>query len=96
VHEVDGHDVREIASALHRARYRDVRGRPNMIVCHTVKGRGVEEAEFNTRWHTHAPDADKAALFLAELNRTYGRDGRFERTRQDTVDGGLAAVVNES
>jgi transketolase len=96
VHEVDGHDVREITSALHRARYRDVHGRPNMIVCHTVKGRGVEEAEFNTQWHTHAPHADKAALFLAEINRTYGRDGRFERTRQDYVDGGLAAVVNES
>ena len=95
VHEVDGHDVREITAALHRARYVDVCGRPNLLICHTVKGRGVEEAEFNYQWHTHAPGVDKAAAFLAELNRTYGRSERFERTRPDWVDGGLAAVVGE-
>jgi transketolase len=95
VHEVDGHDVRELTAALHRARYIDVCGRPNLLVCHTVKGRGVEEAEFNYQWHTHAPGAGKAAAFLAELNRTYGRSERFERTRADWVDGGLAAVLGE-
>jgi transketolase len=96
VHEVDGHDVREIAGALHRARFIDVRGKPNVIVCHTVKGRGLEEAEFNYQWHTHAPRADKAAAFLAELNRSYGREERFGRTRPDRVDGGLRAVVDEA
>lgn len=95
VHEADGHDVRELTAALHRARYIDVCGKPNILICHTVKGRGLEEAEFNYRWHTHAPHADKAAAFLAELSRTYGRDARLERTRPDYVDGGLRRILEE-
>jgi transketolase len=93
VHEVDGHDVREITAALARARTMDVRGKPIVVVCHTVKGRGLEEAEFNYQWHTHAPHADKAAVFLEELNRRSGRDERFGRVRPDCEDGGLREVV---
>jgi transketolase len=96
VHEVDGHDVGAFCQTLHRARFIDVGGRPICIVAHTVKGRGLEEAEFNYRWHTHAPHLEKARLFLEELNRTYDRlQGRFERTRPDTHDGGLQAVMEE-
>lgn len=91
--EIDGHDVQEICRAFHRARYLEMNGRPVAIIAHTVKGRGVPEAEFNYQWHTHAPDARKAAAFLAALNRTYGRNEAFSRPLSSPHDGGLEAVV---
>ena len=73
-----------------------VNGRPICIVAHTTKGQGLEEAEFNYQWHTHAPHREKARAFLEELNRTTGHKGGFARTRADYVDGGLRAVVEET
>jgi len=73
VEEVDGHDVKELLEALHRARHIHVRGKPSMIIAHTVKGKGVSWMEFNYRWHTHAPlpaEADKA---LREISCHYCR-----------------------
>ncbi|MDH7569949.1 MAG: transketolase [Armatimonadota bacterium] len=71
--EVDGHDIEELLRALHQARYVKVRGKPIVLVAHTVKGRGVEDAEFNYKWHTQAPDPDVADAMLRELARRYGR-----------------------
>jgi transketolase len=97
VHEVDGHDIEEILQAFHSARYLDVCGKPICILAHTAKGRGLEEAEFNYKWHTHAPHLEKAQAFLDELNSAYGfPEGRFDRTRPDVIDGGLKAVVEET
>ena len=71
--EVDGHDLDELADAFHRARWILPRGRPIVVVAHTVKGRGVEIAEFNPAWHTHAPDPATADAMLRELSRSTGR-----------------------
>jgi len=73
VEEVDGHDVLELLEALHRARYVNVRGKPSMIIAHTVKGKGVRWMEFNYRWHTHAPLPEEADIALQEISRRYGR-----------------------
>lgn len=45
--EVDGHDLEAVASTLHRARWVMPRGKPIVLIAHTVKGWGVEMAEFN-------------------------------------------------
>nr|WP_164879800.1 transketolase [Pseudodesulfovibrio sp. S3-i] len=47
--EVNGHDV----NALRKAFSRDVvvPGKPTAIICHTVKGKGVDFAENNLAWH---------------------------------------------
>lgn len=71
--EVDGHDVVELAQAFHRARWIMPRGKPIVIIAHTVKGQGVEMAEFNYKWHTHAPDPQTADRMLRELSQRYGR-----------------------
>jgi transketolase len=71
--EVDGHDIDATADTLYRARWVVPRGKPVVIVAHTVKGKGVEMAEFNYKWHTHAPEADIADQMLRELSRRYGR-----------------------
>jgi len=70
--ETDGHDLDELNQALHRARWVQPRGKPIVIIAHTVKGKGIEEAEFNYKWHTHAPDPETADRFLRELARRYG------------------------
>lgn len=71
--EVDGHDILALADTLHRARWVMPRGKPIMIISHAVKGKGVEMAEFNYKWHTHAPDPVTADKMLKELSRNYGR-----------------------
>jgi transketolase len=71
--EVDGHDLEALAATFYQARWTLPRGKPIVVVAHTVKGRGIEMAEFNYKWHTHAPEAEIADLMLRELSRRYGR-----------------------
>jgi transketolase len=70
--EVDGHDIQLLAQAFHEARWVRPRGKPIVIIAHTVKGRGIEMAEFNYKWHTHAPDPLTADKMLRELSKNYG------------------------
>ena len=69
--EVDGHDIEDLAHALYQARWIKPHGAPIVIIAHTVKGRGVEDAEFNYKWHTHAPDPQATDTMLRELARRY-------------------------
>jgi transketolase len=71
--ETDGHDVEALAASLYKARWILPCGKPIVIIAHTVKGRGTEMAEFNYKWHTHAPDPQTADRMLRELARNYGR-----------------------
>jgi transketolase len=71
--QADGHDLEALAEAFHQARWVQPRGRPIAVIAHTVKGRGVEMAEFNYKWHTHAPDPETADQMLRELARQYGK-----------------------
>ncbi len=71
--EVDGHDLPALADAFHRARWVMPRGKPIVVIAHTVKGKGVEMAEFNYKWHTHAPDPATADAMIRELACACGR-----------------------
>ena len=71
--QVDGHDIEALAQALYQARWILPGGKPVVVIAHTVKGRGIERAEFNYKWHTHAPEAEVADMMLRELARRYGR-----------------------
>jgi len=66
VHEIDGHDFREIAAAL--AEFRRESEKPTLIVARTVKGKGVSFMENNVNFHGQAPNAQEVATALAELN----------------------------
>jgi transketolase len=65
VQEIDGHSVREILAALHRAD--EVHAQPAVILAHTTKGKGVSFMEHDHRWHGGAPDRVHYELALAEL-----------------------------
>ncbi len=71
--EVDGHDLEALATTFYRARWIQPRGKPVVVIAHTVKGRGIETAEFNYKWHTHAPEAGTADAMLRALSLRYGR-----------------------
>jgi transketolase len=71
--EVDGHDIPAVADAFHRAHWVSPHGAPVVVIAHTVKGRGIEMAEFNYKWHTQAPDPATADKILRELAQAYGR-----------------------
>ncbi len=70
---VDGHDLAGLAETFYQARWTRPHGKPIAVIAHTVKGRGIEMAEFNYKWHTHAPEAETADAMLRELSHRYGR-----------------------
>lgn len=49
VAEIDGHDIPAILSTLRRAAA--TRGRPSVIIAHTIKGKGVPFMENVPQWH---------------------------------------------
>ena len=49
VKEVDGHSVEQIQNALATLPFEE--GKPNVLICHTLKGKGVPFAEGNMEWH---------------------------------------------
>ena len=49
VQEVDGHDVAQLRHVL--TTLDEETPKPQMIICHTVKGKGIPAAEFNSDWH---------------------------------------------
>ena len=47
--EVDGHDIHELRATLSSLPYEE--GKPNAIICHTVKGKGIPQCENDLAWH---------------------------------------------
>ena len=92
VQECDGHDIRELLEALHVARYMHIRGRPSVIIAHTIKGKGVSWMELNSRWHTHAPLPEQSDEALQEIARRYGRPEEGY-SRLDTGQGTMEAAA---
>ena len=62
---VDGHDIKQIIEALDKAE--TVKGKPTMIICRTVKGKGVSFMENKHGWHGKAPSAQETETALKEL-----------------------------
>ncbi len=63
--EIDGHDLDAIDRAIAEAK--STKGKPTMIVAHTIKGKGVSFMENQAGWHGAAPKAEDAQKALAEL-----------------------------
>ena len=62
----DGHDVEQVLAALERVQ--EVRGRPQVIIAETTKGRGVSFMEENPAgWHGKGPSDEQLAQALKEL-----------------------------
>lgn len=47
--EVDGHNLQQIEKKFKNCQKN--KNKPSAIICHTIKGKGIEEAENNPKWH---------------------------------------------
>lgn len=65
VEEIDGHDMRQVVQALEAVR--SVSGRPQAIVAHTVKGKGVSFVEADWTYHGKPLTEDEQKRALEEL-----------------------------
>ena len=63
--EINGHDFSAILDALKIAK--EHRGGPTMIVCQTVKGKGVSFMENRWEWHGKAPSREEGDLAISEI-----------------------------
>lgn len=65
VREVDGHDVKELSAALGMVPL-DA-GKPNAIIAHTIKGKGVSWMEGKVLWHYKQPTPHELVTALEEV-----------------------------
>jgi transketolase len=63
--EVDGHDLEALDAAFTEAKA--TKGKPTILVAHTIKGKGVSFMENNPKWHGVAPSPDEVTAALKEL-----------------------------
>ena len=67
VHEIDGHDHAALLAALTAPPVLPTR--PTVVICHTVKGKGVSFMEDKLAWHYKNPDDEQVIAALAELEQ---------------------------
>ncbi len=63
--EIDGHNMKEILSGYEEAK--TVKGKPSIIIAHTIKGKGVSFMENVVDFHGRAPTKEEAEKALKEL-----------------------------
>ncbi|CDZ24693.1 putative transketolase N-terminal section [[Clostridium] cellulosi] len=64
--EADAHDFDDLERAYNEARA--CKGKPSVIVAHSVKGKGVSFMENKAEWHGSAPNTEQYEQALKELD----------------------------
>jgi len=62
----DGHDFEQLREGLSKI----VQGKPNVLVCKTIKGKGISFMEDQAGWHGSAPNEEQTKQALTELGGT--------------------------
>ena len=60
VQEIDGHDISQIREAVEKAQ--QVKDRPSLIACKTLKGKNIPYMEDNNAWHKRVPTAEEVEI----------------------------------
>ena len=63
--EIDGHNFEQIIDAVEQAK--KTKGKPTMVVCKTIKGKGVSYMENQVGWHGSAPNQEQCDIALKEI-----------------------------
>jgi transketolase len=66
--EVNGHNTKQIDNALTKAN--KIKNKPSVIICHTIKGKGIKIAEGNPSWHHKSMLTEKD---LKEIEQSLGK-----------------------
>ena len=69
VQEADGHNVEDVVRRLQAAR--GIAGRPQVLIAHTVKGKGVSFLEKDYTFHAKSPSGDQLRQAREELQNAY-------------------------
>ena len=64
--ELDGNDTQALVNAFDQLPFE--KGKPNLILAHTVKGKGISFMENDHKWHHRVPSDEEYALALQELD----------------------------
>ena len=70
--ETDGNDMEKIIHTLKEAKDKTGKGKPVMILLHTVMGKGVDFMENDHKWHGVAPNDEQLEKALKQLPETLG------------------------
>ncbi len=65
VFEINGHDFKQLQDAYDKAQ--NIKGKPSIILAHTIKGKGVSFIENKVQWHGIAPKPEELERALKEL-----------------------------
>lgn len=65
VKHVDGHDYDSLVKTFNSLPFE--KGKPNLIIAHTVKGKGISYMENNVKWHHGVPNEKQFEEALNEL-----------------------------
>jgi len=78
VRHVNGNNISELAALFESLPFEQ--GKPNLVLAHTTKGKGISFMEDKTQWHHRVPTDTEYAAALLELEQaekaleqTYGR-----------------------
>ena len=69
VRHVDGHDLQKLKEVLEEMPF--TKGKPSLIIAHTVKGKGISYMENEIKWHHGVPSQQQYAQAIEELNKAY-------------------------
>ncbi len=75
--EINGHDVPAIIEAYEHAER--AKGRPTVIIAHTIKGKGVSFMENQAGWHGIAPNKEQFEKAIPELLNPHCDRARVDR-----------------
>jgi transketolase len=70
--ECNGNNMEEVVSVLKKAKAHTGKGKPVMILLHTIMGMGVDFMMHTHKWHGNAPNDEQAEKALAQLEETLG------------------------
>lgn len=65
IQEIDGHNVDEIREAVAKAQENP--GKPHVIVCDDIKGKGLTYMENNNAWHKGVPTDEQYQMAVQQL-----------------------------
>ncbi len=68
VHEVNGHDLDELLDKFQLIKQLEATGKPQIIIAHTIKGKGVSFVEADFTYHGRALNEEQAKLAREEIN----------------------------
>ena len=63
---VDGHSIPDMIALFNSLPFEE--GKPNLVIAHTVKGKGISFMEDQVGWHHHVPTEAEYITAMGELN----------------------------